>query len=211
MFELQEQYGLCANYFIHAGTWGKYDKSIAPETEPYASLLRKINSLAEIGIHPSWQSTEKPDLIKQEMMRIESVIGEPITQARQHFIKLKFPDTYRNYIAAGIIDDYSMGFASDIGFRAGLCSSFFFYDLVEERETKLRIHPFAIMDGTLKDYLNISAGEALPVIEKIMKQVAAVGGTFITIFHNESLGTSAKWDGWRNVYREMTEMANSLS
>ena len=65
------------------------------------------------------------------------------------------PETYRNLIEFDITDDYTMGYAAQPGFRASTCSSFNFYDLDREQETKLRVHPFCIMDASLRHYLNV--------------------------------------------------------
>jgi len=75
-------------------------------------------------------------------------------------LRLNLPDTYRNLIDEDITDDYSMGYAALPGFRAGICSPYNFYDLDIEVETKLRVHPFMVMDGTLKDYMKLTPTDA---------------------------------------------------
>ena len=50
-------------------------------------------------------------------------------------------------------DDYSMGYVGEPGFRAGISIPFPFYNLLDEKETALMVHPFAFMDRGLKDYL----------------------------------------------------------
>jgi len=100
-----------------------------------------------------------------------------------------------------------MGFASQPGFRAGICSTYKFFDLELEIETKLNIHPFTYMEGTLKDYMNISAQDALNVIKPLIDEVKAVNGNFIPIWHNESLSDAKRWQGWQKVYEEMIKLA----
>jgi hypothetical protein len=34
-----------------------------------------------------------------------------------------------------------------------------------------------------------------------------VNGTFISLWHNESLSDYRNWEGWKNVYEEMAKMA----
>jgi len=55
-----------------------------------------------------------------------------ITQSRQHYIRFNLPEGYQRLIAAGITDDYSMGYGSVNGFRASVASSFYWYDLEKE-------------------------------------------------------------------------------
>ena len=130
-----------------------------------------------------------------------------MTKSRQHFLKLQLPYTYRNLINLDITDDYTMGFAAQPGFRASICTPFHFYDLDMDSETKLKVHPFTLMEGTLKDYMGISAVQAMEYITPLITEVKAVNGTFISLWHNESLGDEGRWKGWSTVYEEMIKEA----
>jgi hypothetical protein len=138
---------------------------------------------------------------------LSKVLNRQITKSRQHFLKLDLPHTYRNLIDLDITDDYTMGYASEIGFRASICSSFYFYDLELDIETNLKIHPFAFMEGTLRDYLNIHADKALNHIKPLIDEVKAVNGTFICLWHNESLSNQYRWVGWQEVYEQTIKYA----
>ena len=63
------------------------------------------------------------------------------------------------------------------------------------------------MDGTLRDYNNISANEALSFIKPIIDEVKAVNGVFISLWHNETLSNKKRWIGWNEVYEEMIKLA----
>jgi hypothetical protein len=43
----------------------------------------------------------------------------------------------------------------------------------------------------------------------MIDEVKAVKGTFISIWHNESLSNSKRWAGWDKVYEEMIKYAVS--
>ena len=100
-----------------------------------------------------------------------------------------------------------MGYASAPGFRAGICDPFYFYDLDMETVTKLLIHPFQVMEGTLKDYMYKTPEQSLDIIKLLIDEVKAVDGTFISLWHNESLSNQKRWEGWRYVYEEMIAYA----
>jgi hypothetical protein len=106
-----------------------------------------------------------------------------------------------------ITDDYTMGYASQYGFRAGICTSFNFYDLDMDMETKLKIHPFAFMEGTLKYDLKVRPEDAMDKIKPLIDEVKAVNGKFISLWHNDTINDRALWKGWKSVYEEMVKYA----
>lgn len=205
--EYQRRYNLKPIYFFLFGHYGQYDKNINTRNKNFRFLIKKMGDYAQIGIHPSYYSNEHPDLLHKEIRYLEGVVNKDITQSRQHFLRLALPMTYRNLIEEDITDDYSMGYAALPGFRAGICDTFNFYDLDIEVETKLRIHPFTVMDGTLKDYMKLTSEDAIDEVRSLINEVKAVDGTFSSLWHNESLSNEKRWTGWRRVYEELLIMA----
>ena len=82
---------------------------------------------------------------------------------------------------------------------------FRFYDLMDECETQLLIHPFILMDVTLRQYLGLNPGEAIIRINRLVEKVKAVNGIFTSLWHNESLSEQGVWRGWRRVFESMIE------
>ncbi len=205
--EYQKRFNLKPIYFFLFGHYGEYDKNINTRNRIFRFLIKKMGDYAQIGIHPSYYSNSSREILHKEIKNLEQVVNKDITQSRQHFLRLNFPETYRNLIEEDITDDYTMGYAALPGFRAGICSTFNFYDLDIEIETKLKVHPFMVMDGTLKDYLKLTTTDAIEEIKKLIDEVKAVNGTFISLWHNESLSNEKRWVGWRKVYEELLIMA----
>lgn len=204
---IQKKYNLFPIYFILFSDYGEYDKNIPINNKAFQRLIKSLADYAEVGIHPSFNSSENSDRLKLETERLSKVLNREITKSRQHFLRLNFPSTYRNLIKIDITDDYTMGYASRPGFRASICDTFNFYDLDLETETKLRIHPFQIMEGTLKDYMKLSNEKSLRIIYELIDQVKEVNGTFISLWHNESLSNTDRWEGWHELYEEMIKYA----
>jgi len=192
-------------FFFLLGDRSRFDKNISHKNKSFRQLIADMASVCEVGIHPSYSSNEKPWLFETEKERLENIIQKPVTQSRQHYLKLKFPKTYQNACKSGITDDYTMGFASLVGFRAGTCTEFKFFDLSKNHPTELTIHPFQAMDVTLKNYLHLKPQEAWLLIEKLMLEVKNVNGTFVSLWHNESLKDSGQWLGWREVFEQILE------
>ena len=208
-FKIQKEYELKPIYFILFADYGLNDKNISVNNFKFQTLIKSLGDYAELGIHPSYGSTTNPEKLKKEVKKLSQVLKKEITKSRQHFLKLNLPTTYRNLINLDITDDYTMGYASEPGFRASICDPFYFYDLDLETETNLRIHPFAFMEGTLRDYKQLSDKESLLIIKSLIDEVKKVNGTFISIWHNESLSNKKRWEGWRKVYEEMIEISKN--
>jgi hypothetical protein len=205
--QLAKKYQLKAIYFFLFAEPGPYDKSISPLNKHYQYLVKDIRDMAKIGIHPSYQSNEDQKQLKNEIRNLADAAHTEITRSRQHFLKLTLPHTYRNLLSLGIQHDFTMGYADQPGFRAGICTPFYFYDLDMETDTRLQIHPFAIMDGTLRDYLKTDIESAKTVISQLINEVKAVDGQFISLWHNESLSNEGKWCGWLDVYEHLLKEA----
>ncbi|MBN2237573.1 MAG: polysaccharide deacetylase family protein [Bacteroidales bacterium] len=199
-YALQKKYKLKPIYFILFAQQGPLDKGISPSNNTFKRLIKTLADRAKIGIHLSYESNTNTDLVKTESSALEDVVKVEITRSRQHYLKLHLPETYRNIVAVDLMEDYTMGYAAEPGFRAGICTPFYFYDLDYETETKLKIFPFAVMDGTLRDYKDVGIEEAKAIIQSLIYEVKAVNGTFISLWHNESLSDQDKWKGWREVY-----------
>jgi peptidoglycan/xylan/chitin deacetylase (PgdA/CDA1 family) len=207
ILSMLQKYNLNTIFFVHVGDYGTYDKNIPYKNNKFRDLIRHLSDYAEIGIHPSYESAIKPEKVQIEIERLSEIIKKDITKSRQHFLKLTFPKTYRCLTDNRIKDDYSLGYASEVGFRAGTCTPFKFFDLDTNTTTSLVIHPFSIMEGTLKDYQNKNQEEALQCIAEQIAEIRNVNGEFISLWHNESLSNAERWVGWNQVYEKMINLA----
>jgi hypothetical protein len=204
---IQKKYKFEAIYFFLLGDYGFNDTNVSASNKKLISLIKNLSDYFPIGIHPSFASNEKTEMLSVEINRLSKITHKEITKSRQHFLKLKLPDTYRRLIELDIKDDYTMGFANELGFRAGTSMWFNFYDLDNETETNLRVHPFVMMEATLKYYNKVRPDQAFEQVKPIIDEIKKTGGTFISLWHNETLSNWGIWKGWRDVYEEMVQYA----
>jgi len=191
--------GFKTNVFWLIGEYGKYDKNINYKNHKQSQLIRLISSKTSIGLHPSYRSNSYEFHLLNEKERLESIVGKEITQSRQHYLVLNFPKTYQTLISMGLKEDYTMGYADQVGFRSGTARAHKWFDLSENKITNLTIHPFVYMDGTLNEYLNLSIEESKSLIQKLFEEVKTYGGDFSFIWHNSTIGGQGIWKGWESV------------
>ena len=208
--ELQKELKLNPLYFILCGDYATNDKNISIYNNNFQNLIKRIGDYALVGIHPSYSSYLKKEVIKKEATRLSNVLNREITMSRQHFLRLYLPQSYQILIELDILNDYSMGYASQAGFRAGYADTFAFFDLENDIKTKLMIHPFALMDGTMRDYLELNTQESFEKAKNLIQEVKNVNGTFILLWHNETLSGEKRWEGWITLYRKILDYATSL-
>jgi hypothetical protein len=146
--QLHQTYQLSPIYFfLVAEDRGELDKNISPKQKALQQLIVQTKQKAEVGLHPSVHSNTAKECLLKEKNTLQQIIRSPVTKSRNHYLKVQMPHSYRELIATGITDDYTMGYGTVNGFRASTSNSFLWYDLEKEETTSLRIHPFAFMEA----------------------------------------------------------------
>jgi hypothetical protein len=196
-------------YFILFAAYGGNDNNVSVNSTGFRLLLKELDQHGRVGIHPSLESGKDSGRLTKEFLGLWGAIGRKVVISRQHFLKISMPDTYRGLLTLGISDDYSMGYATHTGFRAGMAIPFPFFDLLANEVTPLVVHPVALMDVTMKDYLRLTPVESLEKIANVIQVVRSVNGEFVSLWHNETLSGTGRWEGWREIYTEMVKLASS--
>jgi hypothetical protein len=196
-------------YFFLLADEGKYDRNL-PYTNPaIRDLVKTTQKQYHVGIHPGMSSNQSLHTLEAEKKRLEQLTGQACTKSRQHYLYLRFPETYQRLINAGIQEDYSMGYASQVGFRAGTCLPFRFYDLEKEAVTELTVVPFAFMDATLHLYLGLNEQASLEKVQGLVNEIRRVNGLCMSLWHNETLGGMWHWEQWEQVYSKIVSICES--
>ncbi|MCO6479597.1 MAG: polysaccharide deacetylase family protein [Phaeodactylibacter sp.] len=204
---LHRSLGLSVLYFFLLGDYNRYDKNISPNNPAFRKLAARVADIRNVGLHPSFRSNFKEGQLRKEARRLKKITGENVQRSRQHFLYLRFPETYRRLLAEGIREDYSMGYADAVGFRAGLATPFPWYDLEAEQMQALRIFPFAAMDVALRRYMALPPEAAFLRLQELCRQTMAVGGIFTTLWHNSSFAERYGWKDWKPMYERVLAYA----
>jgi hypothetical protein len=206
----QQLSGLDFLYFIHCGDRGRYDRTIPVIKPEIRSLIKHISSYAKTGIHPSFYSNEVPGLFEKELKRLREIIGKKILQSRQHYLRLELPVSYHKLIEAGIKEDFSMGYSTEDGFRAGICVPFHWYDFTKEKETSLVIYPVCFMEGIYGEEKKLSAPDAWTRMEKMIDIVRIYHGKPIVAWHNHTVTDQGDWKGWQEIFVKMIQKLSGI-
>ena len=187
------------------GDYSTYDKSISTNKKEFVSLIKSVADYCYVGIKASYFALENISILKKEKLKMEAIINSDLHAVRHSFSKLNLPQSYRNLIELEINQDFTMGYIDTLGFRAGTCTPFQFYDLDYEVQTPLQINPYHCLDfGLLKYASQLDKQEHL---QKLIDEVKAVNGTFTPVFHNYTFSNQERWKGFRSLFNLILESA----
>lgn len=187
-------------FFLVAKNSSTYDKNIPTTSRKFRELIEYYAGTYTVGIHPSWQSGDDENLLKEEIEWLEVVADREISASRQHYLRFELPGTYRQLIRRGISKDFSMGYGGINGFRASVASCFKWYDLEKEQATSLTVYPFCFMDATAYFNEKLTPQQAYNELMQLYSAVRKVNGMLITIWHNHLLGSNTASAEWRQMF-----------
>ena len=212
LMDQSENNGLTsAFYFICGRTDPRKDAQYDPEMPQIRALMRKIHKRGhEIGLHPSYNTYNKPDEIRREAERLQRVCSEEgINQSewggRMHFLRWDQSKTLKAWNDAGMAYDSSLGYADRPGFRCGTCHEYPAFDVMNDRQLRLRIRPLVAMDCTVmaEKYLGLGATEqAYEKFRQLKEACWKVGGTFTLLWHNSYFWKSEHFRIYQRLLRE---------
>ncbi len=162
--------------------------------------LLKQNGV-QLGLHGSYQSGADGSLIVEEKRQLEKNIGTPLTQHRYHFLRTCIPDNFISLQEAGILHDYTVGYADAVGFRLGTCHPVRFLSPVTLQVENVQLHPLTMMDVTLSDYRQLSYRQAWETIVQLIEQVKKHHGELVLLWHNTSVADATSYH--RQLYNDI--------
>ncbi|WP_299111780.1 polysaccharide deacetylase family protein [uncultured Winogradskyella sp.] len=187
------------------GDYSTFDKNINTNKKQFVSLIKSVADYCDVGIKASYFALDDIEILKKEKLKMEFITHNGIKAVRHSFSKLNLPTSYRNLVELEINQDFTMGYIDTLGFRAGTCTPFQFYDLDYEVQTPLKINPYQCLDFALLKYN--SELDKTEHLQKIINEVKAVNGTFIPVFHNYAFSDLDRWKGFRKLFNLILESA----
>ncbi|MBS1637014.1 MAG: polysaccharide deacetylase family protein [Bacteroidetes bacterium] len=184
---------------IHCQT--EFDRALPCHHPLFKTMIDTVKGKATIGLHPSYFS-DQGHTLHEEKKNLEQLAGQSVSHSRQHYLHFDIRRTPALLIAIGIRKDYTMGFASHDGFRAGTCTPFFYFDLQKNEATELEMVPFCMMDSVYYDYLKLPTAQALSRMQELADEVKKVNGTLVSVWHDRSF-SELHFPGWKKQYETL--------
>jgi hypothetical protein len=205
---IERGHGGRSTYFVMAGHHHPAD---GPDPAAYDRLRPAIVAQIaaqgdEVGLHPSYTSSQRPERVAEEHARLEELTGAAVPGVRFHYLRHDTHATLPELDRLGFGYDSSQGYGDAIGLRAGFSFPYRPYHLAEERPLGLIELPLAVMDATLAEqrYLGLSPAAGLERTLGLLERVADVGGTVAILWHTDRFSREYA-RGWDRVYDSVLE------
>lgn len=185
-------------FFFQFADYSRHDKNVSVFKNKFRFLIKSVADYSIVSLSASYGSSLNNKILKEEKSRLANLINRPVNYSRMRYNRVQIPKTYQDLVEAEFTDDYTMGYTHEMGFRAGTCTPFYFYDINLEVQQPIRIHPFAVCDYTLLKFKK--RGQVFDKIDFMYREVKEVQGDFNIVFSNELLGSSNRLK-WLELYK----------
>lgn len=198
LVDIHKKFPIKTMFFFQFAKHSAHDKNVSTTSNRFRTLIKSVADYSVVSLSTSFISSYDKSVLREEKKQLGNLINRPIRYARLRYNKVNVPATYRNLVETEFTDDFSMGYTHEIGFRAGTCTPFYFYDINTEVRQPIKIHPFAMHDYSLIKFKNKE--EVFEKMDHVYRLVKQVRGDFILVFSNELLGGKQQMD-WMDLYQ----------
>lgn len=212
LMDISERHGLRSVFNFMAGNKvGEVDFRYDISDRRVAGVLRRIHERGhEIGLHASYLSFRSAERIRSEFDALKQAcravgFDQPTWGVRQHYLRFENPLTWRSQDQAGLDHDSTIGWADQIGFRAGTCREYPVFDLLQRQQLRIRERPLIIMDGALFTYVARDMEDAGSRSRAVVDHCRSHGGDAVLLFHNHTLGQMRKRRFYDELVAELIE------
>lgn len=190
VLETEARHGARSTWFVLSGTptlasaWAG-DLTYRPESPPARRILAEITAAGhEIGLHGSFETSDRHELFGAQRERLESIVGQTVRGIRQHYLRLRPSSTPVGMDAAGFTYDSSIGFSDRNGFRRGAADVLPIWIAATESTLSMEEVPFAWMDRALSKYQGVEDPDVwIDDALSLADECRAVHGLWVGIWH----------------------------
>ena len=185
--------------FFRLGDSSDFQEGINTKRIGFKLLVKFISDYREVGLIFSSETLVDYEKVKREKERMEDITNRILKSSKNASYMVNLPAIYRNLVELEVMRDFTMVYEDEVGFRAGTCTPFLFYDLDSETKTPLIIHPLAFTTSAFdKKY----ESEINKTLNSLYNWVDDVNGTFSGVFTNRDFTSTDKNRIWRSIFSE---------
>lgn len=209
MMEMNEKAELQGRFYFIAGHTSAEDGDYDIEHPRIRKLLRTVHERGHaIGLHPSYGTLGKVDLLRAEVDRLRRVCGEegislPQLSVRSHYLRWDSRHSFRDFDSVGFDYDSTLTFAEHAGFRCGTCREYSVFDIGSGVTLRMREQPLVAMECSILQsyYQGLNFNEASAYFAKLKQRCQEMNGQYIFLWHNSRFPTAEDWE----LYRQQVE------
>lgn len=189
IMKVSEKYNIISHFYFIGGGNTSYDADYDINSSEIKEIINNINLRGHIvGIHPSYNTYLDKEEMRQEFVALSEYIVDNRYTGRMHYLRFKYPETFRNLESNNMYMDSSLGYAEHIGFRAGTSKVYNPFDPFEDEIINILEAPLIVMDGTLNVYMGLSLNnETLNRVKVLIERCKIFNGNFVLLWHNSEL------------------------
>lgn len=183
---VSKKHGLNSTVYWKASPPGPNDSGYDPRHDKVRQTVKYLDELGvESGIQPGYNTFRAPEKLRREVTILRDTLGDRPLGGRQHYLRWS-PDTWLDWENCGLAYDSSVGFAEQIGFKAGTCIPYQPWIFPLNRQADLIEIPLLVMDRTLLAYMGLTKGQAIHEVNGLVDRCRMVGGVFTILWHNDA-------------------------
>lgn len=119
-------------------------------SKPYKLLIKNFSDHIYVGLLVSYFAQLNSNIFKKEYKNLKDLIHRKSFRVRLNNGIISLPTIYSDLVNQEVSEDYSMCYNNKIGFRASSSVPFYFYDLVNEVQTKLKVFPVFATEESIR-------------------------------------------------------------
>lgn len=203
LIDLIKQHKLYMLFMFQLSDFSIHDRNISHNRIPHRAVIKSVADYAKVGLLMGFYAMEDIRILRKEKLRMEEIIHSPVENVMNAKFNLRLPEQYNNLTELEINNDHSMGYPDALGFRAGTCTPYLFYDINMEVTTPLKVHPYAfnsvIVETTTKNKLKED-------LARILVEVKEVNGMFRGVFKNQNFSDYADKKYYYSLLKQIHEI-----
>ena len=166
------------------------------------ALIKGVSDDFPVSVLLSHHSQQGAEELAYELNNVKQLIHRPILRARFHRGIGTLAEGYAKLLEQEVHHDLSMGYEEEIGYRASTAVPFYYYDLENEYQTPLLLHPIV---ATEKGLRMLTSKGAFDKLEKLLEAHPTRTGKQRVAFSNTIWQDEESNQSWRQRFLNYLE------